>query len=140
MEIVGYFESSRPEFQLGESVSVTLFVRNQGKETAYLLVPRGRADGIRIQVKEGTGFQLSDMTQEPEPGLVPETKVSSGETYSQEFPLSKWLVLGKPGPYTLECAVDVKTSDKSLRDSDQNRVSLRTTIQSDVHFVVLAAK
>lgn len=137
MDIVGYIEAGRREYRLGEPISVTLFIKNRGDKPAYLFVPRGRADGIRVRVKEGEGLRLKDMTEEPEPGLVQETKVAPGGTYSQEYPLGRWLVLDKPGSYTVECEVEVEGSDASLRDTGGKRMSLRTTIRSDVHFVVL---
>ncbi|MCZ7398029.1 MAG: hypothetical protein O8C59_05965 [Candidatus Methanoperedens sp.] len=81
MGLKGFFKADREEYHLSEPILVTLVIKNETDHEIYLFVPRGRADGIRITVKEGKNFQIKGMREEPEVGLVPEERLLSGEIY-----------------------------------------------------------
>ena len=138
MDIVGHIEAAKQEYQLGEPISVTLVVKNQGKDTAYLFVPTGRAGGIQIEVKQGQHFEVKDMLHEPEPGIQPEIKLGPGETLKQEIPLSEWLILKEPGSYIVECAIPIEVSRGSLREGDAKRLSEQVIIRSNVSLAIVA--
>ena len=137
MRVAAFFQTDRTEYRVGEPIWVTLFIRNEGAHDIYLFVPRGRADGLQIRVKEGDGFQLKDLREEPEPGLVGEKKLLPGATYSQQFPLSEWLVINESGEFVVECSIDVETSNMSLREQNEQRAASTMTVSTDLSFTVL---
>lgn len=139
MRVAGYFQTDRTQYRVGEPIGVTIFVRNEDDRDLYLFVPRGRADGLRINVKAGEGFQLKGMGEEPEPGLVGEKRLSPGATYSQQFPLSEWLLISEPGDFVVECSIDVEVADMSIREQNEQRRSETVTVSTDLSFTVLPA-
>lgn len=140
MGLQGFFQAEQEGLRLGEPFHVTLFINNETDHDAYVLVPRGRADGVRITVKEGLNFQIKDMREEPEPGVVAEVKLSPGDTYSQQFPLSDWLIIKEAGSYTVECAIEIETYGASIRQKDVDRVTTKVPISTELHFTVLLNK
>ena len=136
MGLQGYFQAEKKGLRLGEPFSVTFFIKNETDHDAYVLVPRGRADGVRITVKEGKNCQIKDMREEPEPGVVAEVKLSPGDTYSQQFPLSDWLIIKEPGSYTVECAIEIETCDASIRQKDVDSVATKIPFSTELHFTV----
>jgi hypothetical protein len=138
LDIVGYFQADRQEYQLGQPISVTLYIKNQGHEVAYLWVAKGRDRGIRIEVEQGHSFEMKGMLQEPESGLLPEIRIAPGETVRQEFLLSKWLTLREPGSYVVECSIPIEVANRSLRDSGGKRTSKHVTVRSKLRLTVTA--
>jgi hypothetical protein len=109
-----------------------------GNDTLHILMPRGRAGGIQIEVKQGGNAQVKDMLHEPEPGLEAEIKIAPGETLRQEFVLSDWLILRQSGAYVVKCEIPIEVSRESLRVGEAMRSPKRVTIQSDVRFNVVS--
>jgi hypothetical protein len=136
MDIVGHIEAAKSEYGLNEPISVTAFITNASSDTLHILVPRGRAGGIQIEVKQGDKAQVKDMLQEPEPGLETERKIAPGETFRQEFVISDWLILKQPGTHVVACTIPIEVSRETLRAGEANRSSKRVTIQSDIRFNV----
>jgi hypothetical protein len=127
LALKGSFELDRERYLVGEPIGVTLRIENCSERPAFLLVPRGRANGIEIKVVQGNKFELRDLLQEPEPGLLAETKISGGETFRQKYPLSEWLLLKEPGDYSIECTVTIEVSDKSMRNDSGGVVRIVET-------------
>lgn len=138
MDIVGHAESAKQQYHLGEPVLVTLFVKNAGKEAAFLFVPTGRAGGIKIEAKKGAKFEVKDMLHEPDQGLQPERRVLPGEMLQVQIPVGEWLVISEPGDYVVECTIPIDVSDKSLREGSAQRSSKHATIRSTIRFTVVS--
>jgi len=138
MGIGGFFKAERKEYHLGEPIWITLIILNETEHDAYLFVPQGRADGIRIAVKEGGYFQIADMSKEPEVGLVSEKRLPKGGIYSQRYLLTQWLYLKEPGDYTVECAIRIESYNVSIREHNACRVATNVDVSTDIHFTILA--
>ena len=137
MSLKGFFTADRREYYLGDPIWVTLAIRNETDNEVHLFVPRGRVNGIQIAVKEGNDVQIKGMTDEPEPGLVSETKVPPGETYRQPYLLTQWLLFKKPGHYTIECTLEIEWYTVSLRQKNVNRVGTNVSISTEFHLTIL---
>jgi hypothetical protein len=116
---------------------VTLFIKNETGKEVYIFVTRGRADGIRIAVKEGKGFEIRDLRDEPDVGLTPEVKLFHGETHTQRYPLSQWLLLKEPGYYTVECAIQIESYNLSLRQNNEDRLPTNVIISTFLYLRIL---
>jgi len=137
MGLKGFFKADREEYHLSEPILVTLVIKNETDHEIYLFVPRGRADGIRITVKEGKNFQIKGMREEPEVGLVPEERLLSGEIYRQQYQLTRWLTLKEPGYYRVECGIEIESYNVSISQKNLDRVATKVAISTDIHFNIL---
>lgn len=136
MGVAAFFQTDRTEHRLGEPISVTLSIKNENDHDIYLFVPRGRAGGLQIKIKQGKG-QVKDLLEEPEPGLVAEQKLAPGDTYSQQFPLGEWLIINEPGNFIVECSIEIETSNMSLRENER-RATDTISVSTELHFTVLS--
>jgi hypothetical protein len=136
MDIEGRFEADRAEYRLGDPITVTLELVNPGHVDVYVFVPRGRADGLRIGVRQSTGYRLADMTAEPEPGLVAEVALPPSRSHRQVFPLSAWLFFTAPGTYDVECSLPVRIASASLRQAGAHRMEESRTIASVLRLTI----
>jgi hypothetical protein len=137
MDLEGFFRVDQNRYHLGDPIKTTLVLQNKGDSAAYLFVPRGRMDGIQISVKNEDGFRIKDMREEPDVGLVPEKRLPSGETYTQEYLLTQWLTFEEPGDYTVELAIEVETYNSSLHQQNQERVANSISISTDIPLTIL---
>lgn len=108
-------------------------MRNEGDADAFLFVPTGRAEGLELEVLEGTDYSLSGLENEPDAGLVGERRLAQGEAYRQEFPLSSWLRLGAPGRYVVDCRIRVQVSDRSVRDGDGTAIAVEVASRIELN-------
>jgi hypothetical protein len=136
MDPDGFFQADRPSFVAGEPISATLVLRNDSRRDLYVFVPRGRAEGIELTVVEGPA-EIKDMRQEPEPGLVGETRIGPGETYRQPFMLSDWLDVRQPGTVRVVCRIVLAAYSSSLRDAASPRLAESVEIATVIGFAVL---
>ena len=134
-EIRGWFEPERLDVASGAPFAVELVVRNDGDADAFVFVPTGRAEGLEIEVLEGADYALAGLENEPDVGLVGERRLAPGEMYRQEFPLSRWLRLGAPGRYIVECRIRVQASDRSAREG--GGTALAVEVASPIELNVL---
>src|SRR5438132_5022791 len=137
MNFQGLFELDRDKYRLGEPFWVTLVIQNLGDQNGFLFVPRARADGLQIIVKQGHGIHVKDLSQESEGGLVPEQKLPPNGTLRQRYQLSEWLIITEPGDYAVECAIEVEVYSTSLHEDDANRVATRVHVSNDLRFTIL---
>ena len=136
MELEGLFQTDRATYRLGEPIGVTLVLRNAGPRLLYVFVPRGRAEGVEVTVLEGPAA-IRDMDQEPEPGLVGETRIDPGESYRQPYVLSNWLEVQQPGALRIACRVVLTVRATSLRHAISPRAVKAVEIASAIDFFVL---
>jgi hypothetical protein len=88
MGVEGFFKADREEHRLGKPIWITLFVKNGADKDVYLFIPRGVGNSFRLLVTEGKEFEISRMSEEPEDGLIPELRLSPGETHAQRYQLT----------------------------------------------------
>lgn len=143
MDLRGSFTLDQEEHYLGDPIEVTLRIHNETDKDVYLFVPRGRAGGIRVAVKEGKNVQFVDMSEEPEPGLIPELRLPPGETHRQRYVLTPWLLFKEPGQYTVECVVPIEFYDVSLRQmgvQGVQRIGTSVELSADLRFTIQARR
>ena len=138
MDIVGTIQAAKQTYQLGEPITLTLVLENRDSDPTYLFVPKGRAGGIEIEVKQGNNFQIKNMLNEAEPGLQAELKLGAGETLRQQISLSDWLIVREPGSYIVAVTIPIEAGKKSLREDDAKGASRAVSIQASVHFTIVA--
>lgn len=109
---------------------------NRGHEEVYVFVPRGRADGLRIAVRQTAGYRLVDMTAEREPGLVAEVALPPSRTHRQVFPLSDWLGFTAPGTYDVDCSLPLRIANVSLRRAAAGRKEESRTISGVLRLTI----
>ncbi|MBZ0303812.1 MAG: hypothetical protein K8J31_28990 [Anaerolineae bacterium] len=112
-------------------------ITNESDDEVYFFLPRGRADGVQFRVQQAGGFEIKAMTEEPEPGLVGEQKLSPGSQFSQRYLLTEWLRFKEPGDYTVECAIELELYNASLRQKDVERTAAHVAISTPLHFTIL---
>ena len=138
MRVAGKIVANRVEYHLGDPIVITLVFTNLGQQEIYVFVPHGRSDGLQIAVKQTTGFQLKDMTEEPDTGIAPEIRLAPSQTYRQAFSLSQWLVFTAPGTYDVQCSLPVWVASASLRQADADRNEEALTVSSVLQFKILS--
>jgi hypothetical protein len=138
MRVNGKIVADRVEYYLGDPIVITLELTNPGQHEVHVFVPHGRSDGLQIAVRQTAGFQLRDMTEEPDTGMVPETRLAPSQTYRQAFPLSQWLVFTAPGTYYVQCSLPVRVASASLRQADADRDEETLTVSDILRFRVLS--
>lgn len=136
MNLEGFFQTDKQKYSLEEPIWVTLVVQNNDDSEAYLFVARGRADGIRVTLKEEQGFRIKGMNEEPDVGLIPEKKLLAGEAYTQKYLLTQWLIFNEPGSYTVECAIEIEAYNVSLHQKNLERVAKSISIANNIHLVI----
>lgn len=139
MNLYGHFELEQEKYGLGEPLWVTLVIQHQGDQDVFVFVPRGRADGLEITIKQGNGIHLKNLLQESEPGLMPEQRLRPNGTLRQRYQLSEWLIITEPGDYRIECAIEVEGYTASLRQDNGRRSATRVWISTDLHFTIVPA-
>jgi hypothetical protein len=115
MTVTGSFRLERPAVRLGEPIALVLRVCNPSDRDAFVYVPHGRADGVRIRVLSGAGLRPASLEREPEPGLVGELRLAPGDCHEAAFPLHEWIDVDAAGAYTLECALDLETTEQAVQ-------------------------
>jgi hypothetical protein len=124
---------------LGSPIWVALELTNSSRTDVYTFLPRGRADGIDIDVKSGRAgvdYVVKDLTEEPEGGLVAETRIRAGESLVQQYRLTDWVAFQQPGVYVIRLSVALDANATSLRIRPGPR-SNRVLIEGDITLVIL---
>jgi hypothetical protein len=111
--LTGRFTVAAPQHRIGDPLGLTLELRNDGDADVFVFVPHGRADGVQIEVLDGPARAL-DLTNEPEPGLVGQTRLAPGETHSKTYPLGDWVAFDAPGRCSLACSIELETQPTGL--------------------------
>jgi hypothetical protein len=133
--LTGRFTVDAPEHRPGEPLELTLELRNAGDADVFVFVPHGRADGVRVEVLDGPARAL-DLTREPEPGLVGETRLGPGATHRKAYPLDEWVVFEAPGRCSFACSIELETRAASLLDdpTDMEPVQIASVIEVTAMF------
>lgn len=137
MNLQGFFQLNKEKYYFGESIWLTLIIKNENEKDVYLFIPRGRDNGIQIIVKKGKDLYLENMTKEPEAGLVAQEKLPAGATYQQKYLLSQWLKITQPGDYKIECSIKTEAYNKSLDQDNLERMAMQMIFVTDLYFIIL---
>jgi hypothetical protein len=124
---------------LGSPIWVALELTNSSRADVYTFLPRGRADGIDIEVKSGrrgVDYIVKDLTEEPEGGLVAETRIGAGDSLVQHYRLTDWIAFQQPGVYVIRLSAAMDANAESIRIRPDPR-SNRVLIEGDMTLVIL---
>ncbi len=131
----GSFRTDRAEYRLGEPIWMTLELRNGADRDAYVFLPRGRADGIGVTVKNGRAgrdYEVGGLEREPEAGLVGEVRLEPGGSVTQRYLLTEWITFKKPGSYVVGCSAEIEAYPRSLREPDPERPVKRVIVSAEI--------
>ncbi len=132
MVLKGFFKADQDEYTLGQPIWITLFLTNSSDEDLYIFVPKVRSGGIQIDVEQGRGYSLKDMTGEPEPGLVGERMLKPGGSCSQRYFLTQWLIFNEPGDFIVRISIRIEVYHSSIRERSE-RSPEHIAVSSDLH-------
>lgn len=135
----GSIGANRAEYRLGEPIWVALELANGGDRDAYVFLPRGRADGVRVSVRNaeaGRDYDVAGLGNQAEAGLVGELSIEPGGSVTQEYLLTEWIKFKVPGTYIVRCEVEIEAYATSLRQPDSERHAEVVPVSAEIRLTI----